>query len=111
MNNDEKILKAIEDLKQGQQTLQADVSEIKTDHGKRLAGIESDITDIKTEQKEQGKEQLEIERGQVRLERGLYAIKQIVEIINQTLVRTVKSHEKRIENLEEHTGTDNPLKH
>ena len=111
MNNDEKILNVLDTLQADVKGIKTDVSTIKTEHGKRLGGIEADVTDIKTEQKEQGKEQLEIERGQLKLERGLFAIKGIVEIINQTLVRTVKGHETRIENLETSTGTENPLKH
>ena len=107
MNTDEKILKAIEELKQGQTALQADVKGIKTD----VKDVKADVSGIKADTSEIKTEQLELERGQIKLEIGQEAIKGMITLLNSNFVKTAHSHGERIKNLEERTGTENPLKH
>lgn len=106
-DNDGKILKALEDLQKGQKALQADVTDIK-----------ADVTDIKTEQKDQSSAIARLEDRQALIEREIYevqkdqaAIKGMITLLNSNVVKTAQNHETRIKNLEEHTGTENPLKH
>jgi|SRR6266581_1601929 regulator of replication initiation timing len=101
MNNDEKILKALE-------ALQADVNGLKTDVSDIKQGQKNMATKDDVEQLENGQTKLEL--GMIGLERGQNAIKEIVTLMNQTLVKKVHNYDRRIENLEQHTGATNPTK-
>jgi outer membrane murein-binding lipoprotein Lpp len=109
MNTDEKILKALEDLQAGQNTLQADVK-----------GLKSDVTAIKDVQQKQGKRLETLEAGQQTLDHKVEAIhayqkqahNEIMEHLiesNEIAGRDQKILEKRIERIEKHLGLP-PLK-
>ncbi len=102
MNNDEKILKALENL-------QADVSDIKKtqqEHSKRL-----DNTPTKDDIERLEDREALIEREIYAVQKDQAAIKGMITLLNSNVVKTSQNQEKRIKNLEEHTGTENPLKH
>ncbi|MGZ3947106.1 MAG: hypothetical protein ACXVKK_03255 [Flavisolibacter sp.] len=122
MTNDEKILKVLE-------TMQTDISDLKQiqtrlevgqeRQEKNLETLHADASALKAGQtrlekgqKEQGevitrleKGQLELERGQIQLERGQEAIKGMVQLMNTNLVPKIRNHDKRLDALEEATGT------
>ena len=107
MNTDEKILHALA-------ALQADVTALKTEHGKRFEGIEktqeqqgkilakvgNDLATVLSEQQQQRTDMRYFHEDLDRIERKI-----------DRVASDVKSHKERIENLEEHTGTPNPHKH
>jgi hypothetical protein len=117
MNNDEKILKALEDLQAGQKALQADVQR----QGQ-------DIASLRTGQEQQGEqlvkqgEQLAKQGAQLDLleakteaihEYQKQAHDEIIEKIfesNEINGQEQKALEKRIEVLEEHAGIPHPDK-
>jgi chromosome segregation ATPase len=102
MTNDDKILRALEDLQAGQKALQTDVN-----------GLKSAVTTIKDVQQEQGKRLGSLEAGQQALELKVEAIhayqkKAHDEIMGHVLDITEigecdqKILEKRIERIEKH---------
>ena len=106
MNTDEKILKAIEDLKQDQKKQFEAVNTRLDQHGKQLdnAATKDDVERIENRQVVIEQEIYEVQKDQK-------AIKGMIQLLNSNVVKTGKAHEKRIENLEERTGAENPLKH
>ncbi len=120
MNNDEKILKALETLQQGQQQL-----------SKRLDVMQADMSDMKQAQAHTNTALEALAAGQEALTTGQeeikskMATKQDVEaavdaakselkadiyILNASLVKKVQSHERRITNIEEKEHIPNPDK-
>ncbi len=122
MNNDEKILKAIEalqtdvkDVKQGQK--EQGIAITRFEAGQKNTATKDDVTAIKKDMATKDDAE-RLDNGQMRLEshmfdidRGIFAVKEIVQLINQTLTRKMPNLERRVENLEENTGTPNPTKH
>jgi len=90
-NNNDKILKALERIEKTQQ-----------EQGKRLDNTASkqDIAQVYTIVEAVKAGQDDIREGNNRIEQKL-----------DNLAKDVRNQKKRIENLEEHTGAENPLKH
>ena len=113
MNNDEKILKALETLQQGQQQL-----------SKRLDAMQADMSDMKQAQAHTNTALEALAAGQEEIKSSM-ATKQDVEAaveaakselkadiytLNATLIKKVQSHERRITNIEEKEHIPNPDK-
>ena len=113
MNNDEKILKALEDL-------QADVTAMKGDIGK--------IPAIEKQLEQQGKhiDMLVDTAGHTNTALKAVATKHDVEVavdsaknelkadilmLDSKVAKKIQSHERRITNFEDQTGIENPEKH
>ncbi len=109
MNNDEKILKALEalradvkDLNLGQERIekgQAEILATQQEHTKQLSNLNHEIGHVQTSLK------LVATRGDVEaaIEAGIAELK-------VDLIKKIQSHERRITNLEEKTDTPNPDK-
>ncbi len=122
MNNDEKILKALEAINNRLAGLEQN-SATKSD----LEALQADVKDLK-----QGQERIEkrlgnVEQGQAHLATAIEALptKQDVEVIvdaartelkadmlmlESKVVKKIQSHTRRITNIEEREGIDNPDK-
>jgi hypothetical protein len=138
MNNDDKMVKMLEELQAGQKAIKADVAGLKTDVG----GLKSDVGTVKDVQQKQGKQLEAIEAGVKtlnskvdRLEDGqghihtalkIVASKQDVEvavdsakselkadilILDSKVVKKVQSVDRRVTNIEDQAGIENPEKH
>ncbi len=103
MNNDDKILKALEDIKKTQQ-----------EHSKRLDNTASkdDLKDLATKADVERLEdrQVVIEQEIYEVQKDQKAIKGMTTLLNSNVVKITQNHETRIKNLEEHTGTTDPTK-
>jgi uncharacterized metal-binding protein YceD (DUF177 family) len=120
MNNDEKILKALEDL-------QADVTAMKGDIGK--------IPAIEKQLEQQGKHidmlvdtaghtntalkavatkhdvEVAVDAAKTELEARISEVKSDVLMLDSKVAKKIQSHERRITNFEDQTGIENPEKH
>jgi uncharacterized protein (DUF3084 family) len=90
MNTDEKILKALEALQEGQKALQADVSDLKQGQ-KRL---EQDVERV----------ELKVEVGNAYQEKAHAEIMNHLVDSNEINGQDIKQLEKRIERIENHLG-------
>src|SRR6266702_6148688 len=104
MNNDEKILKAIEalqtdvkDVKQGQK--EQGIAITRFEAGQKNTATKDDVTAIKKDMATKDDAE-RLDNGQMRLEshmfdidRGIFAVKEIVQLINQTLTRKMPNLE------------------
>ncbi len=107
MNTDEKILQALS-------ALQAEVTAIKTEHGKRFDGIEKRLDqqgNILAALASNGATVLEEQQQQRTALRSLHDDLHRVEQKIDKGASVGKSNEERIENLEETVGVPNPHKH
>ena len=117
MNNDGKILKALEDLQAGQKVLQADVK-----------GLKSDVGTIKDVQHKQGKQiDMLVDTAshmntalktvatkhdvEVAVDSAKNELKADILILDSKVAKKIQSHERRITNFEDQTGIENPEKH
>jgi len=98
-DNDEKIVKALE-------ALQADVTTIKTEHGKRFDGIEKTLNHLMANV---GTVLIEQQHQRTDMRYFHDDLNRIEEKIDK-VVNDVKNDKERIENLEVHTGASNPHK-
>jgi hypothetical protein len=132
MSTDENVLKILEDLQAGQRALQDDVTAIKSEtakipgleqrlehQGKLLTGLtattatvleeqhaqRSDIRSLHTEVHET-REEL---NGEIRASRAEAKMENVE--LKATVVKRLQSDERRITNIEEHEGIENPEKH
>ena len=139
MNTDEKILQALDDLRAGVQKqgerlegLQDDVTAIKSEtgklpaieqrldhHGKLLTGLTANMATVLEEQQAQRSdirslhtevhESREEVKGEIREARA--ETKRDTIDLKATVVKRFQSDERRITNIEEHEGIENPEKH
>jgi chromosome segregation ATPase len=139
MNTDEKILKALDELranveKQGGrlEALQDDVTAVKSEtgkipaieqrlehHGKLLTGLTANMATVLEEQQAQRSdirslhtevhESREEVKGEIREARD--EAKRDTIDLKATVVKRFQSDERRITNIEEHEGIENPEKH
>ena len=139
MSTDEKVLKILEDLQTGQRALQDDVRTIKsetakipgleerldnqgstlTQQGKLLNGVAATMATVLEEQQAQRvdirslhtevHETREELKGEIRAARA--EAKRDNMDLKATVVKRFQSDERRITNIEEHEGIENPEKH
>jgi hypothetical protein len=95
MNNDEKILKALEALQEGQKAIQADVHILKD-------GQAHTNTVLKTLATKQDVE--------VAVDAAKSELKADILMLDSKVVKRIQSHERRITNIEEQEGIENPDK-
>jgi hypothetical protein len=138
MSTDEKVLKILEELQHGQKALQDDMSVVKAEtakipaieqrldhHGTLLTGLtasmatvleeqhnqRSDIRTLHTEvhaSREEVKGEIEEVKAEVRAARE--EAKRDTIDLKATIVKRFQSDERRITNIEEHEGIENPDK-
>jgi peptidoglycan hydrolase CwlO-like protein len=131
MNNDDKILKALEDLKAGQNALNSKVDTLeqgqkaleagqqaltgKVDaQGKLLNGITATMATMLEEQQAQRVDirslhtELHEVKGEVRAARD--EAKRDTIDLKATVVKKIQSLDRRVTNIEEHDGIENPDK-
>ena len=112
MNSDEKILKALEDLQAGQKALQDDVTVMKGEVDK-IPAIQKQLdtlvdatahtnTALKTLPTKQDVE--------TTVDAAKSELKADVLTLESKVVKKIQSHERRISNIEEHEGIENPDK-
>ena len=131
MNTDEKILKALEDLQAGQKALQADVASVKDiqqkqgdvqqKQGKQLETIEADVKTLHSKV-----DRLEDGQGHMYTALKIVATKQDVEVavdsakselkadilmLDSKVIKKVQSVDRRVTNIEDQAGIENPEKH
>jgi peptidoglycan hydrolase CwlO-like protein len=94
MNNDEKILKALENLQAGQERIEKDVKDLKQGQAQHKTALEALAA---------GQQDI---REHVHTMSGKMATKADVQDIKADLVK----YQRRIENVEESTGIPNPHK-
>ncbi|HZM22991.1 MAG TPA: hypothetical protein VFC02_14680 [Anaerolineales bacterium] len=102
MNSDERILKALEDLKDGQKTLQADVNSIKDiqqKHGERLESVESGQKELNAKV---DNVELKVEVIHEYQQKAHGEIMGIMTDISEINGQEQKKLEKRVERIEEH---------
>jgi len=139
MSTDERVLKILEDLQTGQRALQDDVRTIKsetakipgleerldnqgstlTQQGKLLNGVAATMATVLEEQQAQRvdirslhtevHETREELKGEIRAARA--EAKRDNMDLKATVVKRFQSDERRITNIEEHEGIENPEKH
>ena len=139
MSTDEKVLKILEDLQAGQKALQDDMTAVKDDvaavkaetgkipaieqrldhHGKLLTGLTASMATVLEEQQAQRSDirslhtevhaSREEVKGEIRAARD--EAKRDTIDLKAAVVKRFQSDERRITNLEEHTGIENPEKH
>ncbi len=132
MSTDENVLKILEDLQAGQRALQEDVTAIKTEtgkipgieqrldrHGKLLTGLTANTATVLEEQHAQRSdirslhtevhETREEVKGEIRAARD--EAKRDTIDLKAAVVKRFQSDERRITNIEEHEGIENPEKH
>ena len=135
MNTDDKILKTLEALQEGQKALQADVASIKDvqqQQGKDIAALKSEqgqqgkllngvAATTATVLEEQHAQRLDIRslhtelhetreelKGEIRAARD--EAKQDTIDLKATVVKKIQSVDRRVTNIEEHEGIENPDK-
>lgn len=113
MNTDEKILKALENLQAGQKRIEKDVKDLKqgqerleqgqAQHKTALEALAAGQQDLRerTATKKDVDTAIEVAEKELRAD---------ILLIDAKLVKTVHSHGKRIENIEQHEGIQNPDK-
>jgi hypothetical protein len=131
MSTDEKVLKLLEDLQAGQKALQDDVSAVKAEtgkipaieqrldhHGKLLTGLIANMATVLEEQQAQRVDirslHTEVHESREELKGEIRAAREEAKRDNidlkATVVKKIQSHERRITNIEEHEGIENPDK-
>jgi hypothetical protein len=116
MNTDEKILKALEALQEGQKSLEAGQHAIQADAQKQGKQIETLVdgqahtnTILKTLATKQDVE-VAVDAAKSELEAKISEVKSDVLMLDSKVVKRIQSHERRITNIEEHEGIENPDK-
>jgi hypothetical protein len=131
MSTDEKVLKILEDLQNGQKVLQDDMTAVKAatakipaieqrldHHGKLLTGLTASMATVLEEQHAQRSdirslhtelhESREELKGEIREARD--EAKRDTIDLKATVVKKIQSLDRRTTNIEEHEGIDNPDK-
>jgi uncharacterized protein YPO0396 len=131
MSTDEKVLKILEDLQNGQKVLQDDMTAVKAatakipaieqrldHHGKLLTGLTASMATVLEEQHAQRSdirslhtelhESREELKGEIRQARD--EAKRDTIDLKATVVKKIQSLDRRTTNIEEHEGIDNPDK-
>jgi uncharacterized phage infection (PIP) family protein YhgE len=129
MNSDEKILKAIEalhtdvsELKQGQAQTNEQLGtladgQVQLQHGQ--ARLEARISDVKLEQGALRQDQAQIKTAVEAVHAGQHDMHEKIDKLpteatmmdlGAKMDKLTRNHERRITNLEEHTGTSDPTK-
>ena len=131
MNTDDKILKALEDLKEGQKALQTEVEKVPgiekqlEQQGKLLNGIATTMATVLEEQQAQRMDIRSLHADMQSLHSEVHASKEELKAeirvtradakrdiidLKATVLKKSQSYERRITNLEEHDGIENPDK-
>jgi hypothetical protein len=109
MSNDDKILKALEDLQAGQKAILADVETLKD-------GQAHTNTILKTLATKQDVEvavdasKSELEAKIMDVDAKVSEVKAEVLMLDSKVVKRIQGHERRITNIEEHEDIENPEK-
>ena len=136
MNADDKILKSLDELRAGQKALQADVASIKDvqqqqgkdiavlksgqeQQGKLLNGIAATVATVLEEQHAQRSDirslHTEVHASREELKGEIRAARDEAKRDNMdlkaTVVKKIQSLDRRVTNLEEQAGVENPEKH
>ena len=103
MNTDDRIVKILEDLQAGQKAILADVETLKD-------GQAHTHTVLKTLATKQDVE-VAVDAAKTELEAKISEVKSDVLMLDSKVAKKIQSHERRITNLEEQSGIENPEKH
>jgi hypothetical protein len=132
MSTDKNVLKILEDLQAGQKALQDDMTTVKAEtgkipgleqrldhHGKLLTGLTATMATVLEEQQAQRSdiralhtevhETREEVKGEIRAARD--EAKRDNMDLKATVVKKIQSLDRRVTNLEEQAGVENPEKH
>jgi hypothetical protein len=102
MNNDNKILKALEDLQAGQKAIRADVATLKTDVGTLKDGQAHTHTVLKTLATKQDVE--------VAVDAAKSELKADILMLDSKVVKKIQSVDRRVTNIEREEDIENPEK-
>ena len=110
MSTDEKILKALEDLQAGQKALQTDVASIKDvqqKQGKQIDMLVDTAGHINTTLKIVATKQ-DVE---VAVDSAKSELKADILMLDSKVVKKIQSVDRRVTNIEDQSGIENPEKH
>jgi hypothetical protein len=124
MNNDDRIVKILEDLQVGQKALNGKIDTL--EQGQKA--LQTDVASVKDVQQKQGKhiDMLVDTAGHMNTALKAVATKHDVEVavdsaknelkadilmLDSKVAKKIQSHERRITNFEDQTGIENPEKH
>ena len=110
MSIDEKILKALEDLQAGQKALQTDVASIKDvqqKQGKQIDMLVDTAGHINTALKIVATKQ-DVE---VAVDSAKSELKADILMLGSKVIKKIQSVDRRVTNIEEQSGIENPEKH
>ncbi len=106
MNNDEKILQALENLQAGQERLE----KTQREQGNIIAQIKTGVEALAAGQQDLRERTATKKDVDTAVEVAEKELRADILLIDAKLVKTVHSHGKRIENIEQHEGIQNPDK-
>ena len=120
MNTDDKILKALEDLQSGQKNLEAGQKALQTDvqkQGKQIdmlvdtAGhINTALKSVATKHDVETTVETVVDAAKSELKADISEVKSDVLRLDSKVVKKHQSYERRITNIEDHEGIENPDK-